>query len=300
MVAKKGSATMKRPAGVLSDNPGAAPILPEAEERPAAPLARTFIAQVTELDSWVRANDGRLPWQSASSKDERRLKNFISEQRKALRQGRLCAERREQLSHVPGMLQRLERWDDEASKYLDFWKQADVLEAWVIKRGDLPRQKSADSTEAKLARFLNKLQRSAANLPMYREERLRRIPGMAKRLARWSVCKAKPFEERVLALEAWMRNHPGQLPTREGKDVEAHGLGKFLSAQQYLHSHGELSRDRADRLLQVPGIAALMHRWEHGTVNIRRGTKRAATSSVASSDDEASCISNERSEDDSP
>ena len=79
----------------------------------------------------------------------------------------------------------------------------------------------------------------------------------------WYIC-----EDYVSALKSWVANHDGEIPRRDAKDPETRRLGKFLSHQQQAlrfgeRAHcGELTVERRQLLLQVPGMMDLIKRWE--------------------------------------
>lgn len=223
---------------------------------------QAFGDHVAMLKDWVCKHGGSMPWRRDDSEEERVLAGFLAEQRRVCRQDRLPAERRQQLLLVPGMDKRLQQW---GAINVPFSVRVDQLEAWVKLQGDrLPKQKSADQEEAKLARFLNKLQRGWSRLLADRQERLEQIPGMSERLHRWSHCRKRTFEERVAALKLWVAEHGGQLPKRDGADADAHRLGKFLSYHQQAYAQGFMSSERCSLLVEVPGVAACMALWDGG------------------------------------
>jgi len=227
-----------------------------------------FEANVNALDAWVRkhGNGKLLPWRRRGCDgEERRLSNFLCEQRKALKRGGLSESRRRLLLRVPGMHINLPRWG--TTKVGNFNERADALEAWVRgNAGILPRLSRHAGPEEKLhARFLNKLQPQAATLPLERRNRLARVPGMAGRLQNWIVGYRRPrtFEASVDALKAWVLSH-GLLPSRMSAEPEALALAKFLCSQQQAHAKQLMLEDRRQMLLQVPGMAQRMERWNAG------------------------------------
>lgn len=249
---------------LLTQVPGCEAQLREWEDAASgqAPAPEEFETRVEELRVWVVANDGLLPGREDADVQERRLSSFLGEQRRRCRAGSLPAARRASLERLgPAMQERLARWDK--GNLGTFWVRVDVLEAWVRANGaGLPQQRSADAEEAGLARFLNKLQKGWAKLPADRRARLGQVPHMAQRLQRWEVCRVKPFLERVAELQAWVAGNGGRLPRREGPDDEERRLAKFLSHQQHAHRRGELAAVQRAQLASVPGLAAVLARWE--------------------------------------
>eukprot|EP00930_Biecheleria_cincta_P100740 TRINITY_DN92357_c0_g1_i1.p1 TRINITY_DN92357_c0_g1~~TRINITY_DN92357_c0_g1_i1.p1 ORF type:complete len:351 (+),score=47.22 TRINITY_DN92357_c0_g1_i1:35-1087(+) len=214
----------------------------------------SFHSRVEELLAWSQANQ-KLPTRVDATVEERRLFTFVSDQLNAHKKGKLSKERRERLSAIPGMQRRLQH--REEARYMKFDQQVEHLDSWVRAHGcRLPKQKKSDEEEARLARFLNKIQKQILTLQPERKEQLARVPGMPSLLEGWIARQSRPqsFAQSVEELKTWVIGSGGSWPKRSSNDVVEKRLSKFVDWQQYLQSYGQLSADRFSLLQAVPGM----------------------------------------------
>lgn len=232
----------------------------------------SFETRVTELETWVSSHDEALP-SSFGKPDERKLLSFLSETRKKYKQKELSEAQIRQLSRVPGMQERIRRWQGGASApfgQAPFAARVDELEAWIQQHQRLPsrKRKGADSGEIRLADFLTKMLKK--DLADERREHLLRVPGVSARLRKRQLhenAQRPTFEENVAGLKAWVQSHENRLPVRDGvfrgaERLESQRLGRFLSQQQQHHRKGRLWPEMRRRLSEVPGMAERLAQWD--------------------------------------
>lgn len=237
-----------------------------------------FNEQVSGLLAWQAAHHNELP-SHHRGKVEKKLCNFIMEQRKALRKGRLSDGRKLQLQSVPGMEVRLQKWSQgKASPFND---KVDAVERWVRANGCLPKRTSPDAEGKRHASFLNVLSRRVASMTPECRARLAQVPGMTERLRHWDSFSMRPFNDQVEELRRWVLAN-SRLPTRESSDAEQTKLGKFLGWQQEVHRKGQLPVERRERLESIPGMLQRIAGWDE----IAEGSDESNGSDDAGDDSE--------------
>merc|ERR1711972_260891 len=73
--------------------------------------------------------------------------------------------------------------------------------------------------------------------------------------------KPSKFDTMLQALDTWVRQHPGQLPTRGRGDKLEFKLVAFLKTQQMVFRRGALQPGRLKQLMLIPGMPDRIKRW---------------------------------------
>merc|ERR1712232_746171 len=185
----------------------------------------SFDKRFVQLQAWVNGHDGRLPKRAASNGDEKLLGNFINHIQSAVRgvQGRrLLVERERLLRTIPGMVARMDSWQQNPRRpHTSFDERFVQLQAWVNGHdGRLPKRASSNDDEKRLGNFINIIYKAVGGnrdqrLSAERERLLRTIPAMAERMDSWqhnprsTPHPQKSSDDRFVQLQAWVDEYGG-------------------------------------------------------------------------------------------
>ena len=189
--------------------------------------------RLAELEAFA-ADHSRLP--KHGMKSEEQLAQWMSRQRKAMRNEKLSTDRITRLESIPGWVWSAlnAAWDTRVAE----------LEAFVVDHGRFP--KNGRASEEQLAQWVNQQRRAMRNekLSVERIARLESIPGWV-----WSALNAA-WDARFAELEAFVADH-GRFP-KNGRASEEQ-LAQWVKLQRSAMRNEKLSTDRVARLESVPG-----------------------------------------------
>lgn len=223
-----------------------------------------------QMVEWVTAN-GRLPRMTndPARADENMLGHRLRRLMKTFRDGTARLHHLEALLSIPGCLEGQERTDAEArisdlrndvTAVLDSappvpvgtarWEASFAdLQAWVASHGAVPRRRTSDGQESKLANWLNVQRTHSRNntLSPDREASLRTISGALE-------TKQSLLPSNRIADLAAFRNEHGRLPSELSPDPVEMSLGRFLSNLRSKMRRGTLSADLTAEAESVLGV----------------------------------------------
>jgi len=148
----------------------------------------------------------------------------------------------------------------DAVHLFDLWVAG--LRGWVENHGGrLPKRTASDAYEVSLAKSLSKLQQKYRHSELSDEQldKLRDVPGMQARLARWERSK-HGWKDSCWRLAAWVEAE-GRLPKRRAKDAGESALAQWLNDVAKKFQLGGISEQQLAMLEEVPGMAARVTRW---------------------------------------
>jgi hypothetical protein len=220
-----------------------------------------------DLSAWLDTH-GRMPTSGGSSDDEKRLAQWVSNQRGSARKGLLPVSRSSRLSSLVG----------DTSSSAGHEQRRRQLAAWVAANGRLPRvtKDPARSEENLLAhqlrRLMKKYRDGAAKL--HHIEALLSIPGCLEGQDRSDAeARAKDLRSDVRAaleaappvpvdtarwetsfaeLQSWVSAH-GSVPRRRTDNAHEYKVANWMNIQRTHARNEELSADRETRLRAIPG-----------------------------------------------
>jgi hypothetical protein len=228
-----------------------------------------------ELVHWVAAH-GRLPSISKvpGRAEETLLAHRLYKLKKTHRDGNAKLHHLELLLSIPGCLDDRGRADAETraaelrrqheAKLLEQqskvpfdearWKTSFAeLKGWVSAAGGLPRRRTEDPLEYKVANWLNIQRTHARNstLSPGREAKLRTVPGAL------APQPNRPARERMAAVQSFVANH-GRMPSPVAQDRAEASLGRFVAAARSRIRGGYFSAELTSALtveaVKIPGF----------------------------------------------
>ena len=145
-----------------------------------------FATHIEEVLKFVRRNK-HLPKVGSENMEEKRCAEWLYNLQRRNKAKPLSDDRRRQLNRIPGMKDRLQRWDDFQGFKKSFATHVEEVIKFVRRNKHLPRPGSENGEERRSGTWLYVLQRRNKAKPLSDDERrqLSTIPGMKDRLQRW-------------------------------------------------------------------------------------------------------------------
>lgn len=193
-----------------------------------------------KLVAFVSDHNGQLPSQKAEDPEEKRLGQWVSDQRKAFKKEQLDAERIQRLEAMDGWI-----WDTLAAT----WAKTLVEVAEFIAEHERQPQKEAKNLEEqRLGRWVC-AQRAAkkGQLDAERIQRLEATPGW-----NWDG-RADAWTRILVKVIKFVDNHDGRLPPSSGEDPKEKKLGRWIDMQRTAYRKELLETERIRQLETIPG-----------------------------------------------
>ena len=212
-----------------------------------------FESSLADLRRFVTQSGGVYPIQLAENGAERRLACFMNHRREEYAEGVLNSDRAARLQQLPCWS--WHAFDEQFESSL-----ADVTQFVMQSGGVYPKQHAENSTERRLARFMNHRREDYASgvLPVSRIQALDRLPNWS-----WNV-PVSAWEASLSALKKYLKDHSGTYPDRDAADELTRKHATLVHHRRCEHAAGTLSRSRAEELESLPGWSwnARETRWQ--------------------------------------
>lgn len=218
-------------------------------------------AHLRQLRHWLDTHEGTYPRTSSGPREEMLLGTWIHQQQLAYGNAgtyRLDARRIAALEDLPGWAWKArdlprptrERVEpDKGPPVADVrWSETYLaLLAWLAAHpGIYPPASSSDPETARLGRWINTQRTRRDQLSLDRQARLERLPGWV-----WAVHPA--WGARLNDLIAWLDNHNGTYPRRDGRDTTPaeRSLNEWVSHQRSRHRRPSGSALTGEQIAQL-------------------------------------------------